>query len=108
MSKKAAMLRLMLVSGAFLVVWTTTQGVVAGQKALVPKPQDTAALGEDEVKKLLFLIDTNQAGKITKQQWMKFMEAEFDRLDKNKSGELDAKELAQSQLRVSPFAKLGK
>ena len=107
MSKKAAMLRLMLVSGAFLVVWTT-QGVVAGQKASVPKPQDTAALGEDEVKKLLFLIDTNQAGKITKQQWMKFMEAEFDRLDKNKTGELDAKELAQSQLRVSPFAKLGK
>jgi hypothetical protein len=43
-----------------------------------------------------------------KQEWMKFMEAEFDRLDKNKSGELDAKELAQSKLQVSPFAKVGK
>jgi len=36
------------------------------------------------------------------------MEVEFDRLDKNKSGELDAAELAQSQLRASPFAKAGK
>jgi hypothetical protein len=39
---------------------------------------------------------------------MKFMEAEFDRLDKNKSGELDAKELAQSRLRVDPFTNVGK
>jgi hypothetical protein len=39
---------------------------------------------------------------------MKFMEAEFDRLDKDKTGELDAKELAQSRLRVSNFSKVGK
>jgi hypothetical protein len=78
------------------------------QKAAVPKAQDKLALGEDEVKQLLLLIDTSKAGKITKQEWMKFMEAEFDRLDKHKSGELDAKELAQSRLRVSPFAKVGK
>jgi hypothetical protein len=32
------------------------------------------------------------------------MEAEFERLDKDKSGELDVKELAQSKLRVSHFA----
>jgi hypothetical protein len=32
---------------------------------------------------------------------MRFMEAEFDRLHKNKSGELGAKELAQSKLPVS-------
>jgi hypothetical protein len=34
---------------------------------------------------------------------MKFMEAEFDRLDKDKSGDLDAKDLQQSKLRVSHF-----
>jgi hypothetical protein len=39
---------------------------------------------------------------------MKFMEAEFDRLDKNKSGELDANELAKSRLRVSHFLSVGK
>jgi hypothetical protein len=39
---------------------------------------------------------------------MKFIEAEFDRLDKDKTGVLDAKELAQSRLRASPFATVGK
>ena len=31
---------------------------------------------------------------------MSFMEAEFNRLDKNKDGELDVKELTQSQVRL--------
>jgi len=39
---------------------------------------------------------------------MKFMEEEFDRLDKDKSGELDPKELSQSRLRPATFAKVGK
>jgi Ca2+-binding EF-hand superfamily protein len=45
---------------------------------------------------LLLLMDTDKSGKISKQEWMKFMEAEFDRLDKDKKGQLDAKELEQS------------
>jgi hypothetical protein len=57
---------------------------------------------------LLLLIGGDENGKITKQAWMKFMEAEFDRLDKDKSGDLDAKDLAQSSLRVSHFARVGK
>jgi Ca2+-binding EF-hand superfamily protein len=57
---------------------------------------------------LLLLIDTNKTGKITKQEWMKFMEEEFDRLDKNKSGEIDAKKLARSRLLARPFASAGK
>jgi hypothetical protein len=39
---------------------------------------------------------------------MKFMEAEFDRLDKPKTGYLDIKELMQSKLRVSHFSSVGK
>jgi hypothetical protein len=35
-------------------------------------------------------------------------EAEFDRLDKNKNGELDPKELTQSKLRASPSTAVGK
>ena len=38
--------------------------------------------------------------KISKQEFMSFMEAEFDRLDKDKSGELDPKELTQSRIRA--------
>jgi hypothetical protein len=39
---------------------------------------------------------------------MKFMAAEFERLDKSKNGDLDAKELRQSRLRVSRFTSAGK
>jgi Ca2+-binding EF-hand superfamily protein len=81
----------------------------AGQKASSPKAQDKQALGEDEVKQLLLLMDTDKSGKISKKEYMSFMEAEFDRLDKDKSGELDPKELTQSQLRVShSFTSVGK
>ncbi len=62
---------------------------------------DTVALGADEVKQLLALMDTDKNGKISKAEFMKFMEEEFERLDKDKSGELDPKELTQSQVRPS-------
>ena len=51
---------------------------------------------------LLLLMETNKNGKISKQECMKFMETEVDRLDKDNSGDLDAKDLKQSKLRVSP------
>jgi EF hand domain-containing protein len=94
-----------------IAILATTWGMVgtAGvQKAAVPKPQDKFAIGEDEAKQLLLLVDTDKKGKVSKQEWMKFMEAEFDRLDKTKSGELDVEELMQSKLRVSPFLSVGK
>jgi len=83
-------------------------GTAVAQRAAVPKPQDKLALGENEVKQLLLLMDTDQSGKISKQEWMKFMEAEFDRLDKDKKGQLDVKELSQSKLRVSRPVNVGK
>lgn len=68
------------------------------------KKQNAVALGTDEVKQLLILMDTDKNGKISKAEFMKFMEAEFDRLDKDKSGELDPKELTQSLVRPSKGA----
>ena len=55
-------------------------------------------------------MDTDKSGKISIQEWMKFMEAEFDRLDHDKTGELDPKELRQSKVRVKPvrFSEVGK
>ena len=99
---------LVIVAVAILVMTSGILGTAVAQKAAVPKPQDKLAIGEDEAKELLLLIDSDKKGKISKQQWMKFMEAEFDRLDKTKSGELDVTELMQSQLRVSPFLSVGK
>ncbi len=76
-------------------------GGAAAQKTdkVVPKQQRTIALGEDEVKQLIALMDADKNGKISRQEFMKFMEAEFDRLDKDKSGELDQKELEESLIR---------
>jgi len=49
---------------------------------------------------LLRLMDTDKNGKVSKKEFMDFMEAEFDRLDKDKNGELDPSELAG--LRIAP------
>jgi EF hand len=97
-----------IVAIAVLAVTSLLLGNAAAQRQAVPKPQDKLVLGEPEVKQLLLLLDTDKSGKISKEEWMKFMEAEFDRLDKNKTGQLDAKELGQSKLRVSHPVNVGK
>jgi EF hand len=91
-----------------LVATLALLGTAIAQKAAGPKPQDKLALGEEQAEQLLLLIDTDKSGKISKQEWMKFMEAEFDRLDKDKKGQLDVKELTQSKLRVRHFISVGK
>ena len=71
--------------GVLLALVGTTAAVVGAafaQRAAVPQPQDKTALAEANAKELLLLMDTDKSGKISKQEWMKFMEAEFDRLDK--------------------------
>jgi Ca2+-binding EF-hand superfamily protein len=88
---------------AVLVTAEAMLGTASAQKASVPKPQNKLALGEDQVKQLLLLMDTDKHGKISKQEYMKFMEAEFERLDKNKSGELNVKTLTQSSLTATHF-----
>ena len=77
-------------------------------KASVPKPQDKVAIGENEFKQLLLLMDVNKDGKISKQECMRFMEAEFDRFDKKHNGELDVKEVTQSNYRLTHFTSVGK
>ena len=69
-------------------------------KKVPPKEQRVEA-GEKEAKKLLLLMDKDQNGKVSKKEFMDFMEAEFERLDVNKDGELDVQELTKSQVRVS-------
>jgi hypothetical protein len=85
---------LLLESGAFVAA-------VVAQKVdkSISQQQRTLALGEAEVKQLVLLMDADKNGKISRQEFMNFMGAEFDRLDKDKSGELDVNELKQSQLR---------
>jgi hypothetical protein len=87
---------------ALLVIAGTMLGN-AQQKASVPRPQDKMAMGEDSIKQLLTLMVIDKNGGVTKQEFLKFMAAEFDRLDKNRAGELNVKELTRSNLSASGY-----
>jgi len=97
-----------LLPAAFLLAGAAFVTTAAPQKQNVPKAQDKVLLGEEEVKQLLLMMDADKNGKISKKEFMNYMSAEFDRLDKDKSGELDQKELAESEFRPAARAPLGK
>ena len=62
------------------------------------------------IKQLLLVMDTDERGKISKQEWMAFVESEFDRLDLEKKGELDQSAIRQSMAYVPHvrFSDLGR
>jgi len=93
-----------IVAVAALVAAGTMLRTASAQKAAIPKPQDRLAMGEDGVKQLLAFMETDKKGMVSKQEFMKFMEAEFERLDKDKKGQLNARELTQSTLSVNRYA----
>lgn len=92
------------VSAALVPIWA------AQKQPAAPKPPDKATVIDENVKQMLLLMDTDKNGKISRDEWMKFMAAEFDRLDKDKSGELDPKELLKERMsfRAFHFAQQGK
>ena len=69
------MLRVIVSIAVLVVTWVLLGNAVARRHA-VPTAQDKLVLGEPEVKQLLLLMDTDKSGKISKEEWMKFMEAE--------------------------------
>jgi Ca2+-binding EF-hand superfamily protein len=58
--------------------------------------------GEELVRQLLRLMDKDRNGQVSRAEFMSFMEAEFNRLDVDHSGELSPGELSHTILRVSP------
>jgi Ca2+-binding EF-hand superfamily protein len=98
MLKKSGVVLAMIIIGV-LGRLGAVQSTAVGQQASVAKPQANVTLGEGEVKKLLLLMETDSDGKVSKQVFMNFMEAEFDRLDQKKEGKLDVKELTQPSTR---------
>lgn len=85
-------------------IWAGTWvGTAFAREQTPPPAPDKVALGQDEVKQLILLMDQNKNGKVSEQEFMNFMRAEFMRLDKDHTGELDVKELEDSQIRVSHF-----
>lgn len=104
MSKRKSIVSIVVV---FVATWAVP-GNAAEQRDTLPKPPDKQTLRADQVKQLLLLMDTDESGKISKQEWLKFMEAEFDRLDKDRSGILNTKALAPSPLHTRHFADMGR
>ena len=77
----------------------TILGVGFAQKN-VPRQPDRHVMAIEKIKQLLLVMETDKRGKISKQQWMAFMENEFDRLDVEKKGELDQTSIRQSMAYV--------
>jgi EF hand len=75
---------------------------LSGWQAVLGVEPSKVERGEPEVKQLLKLMDTDQSGKVSREEFMRFMAAEFDRLDVNKDGELDVRELTQLRVRPRP------
>ena len=98
MLKKKAIVLLVMIIGV-LAPFGAMRSIAGAQNALAPNPQANVARGEGEVKKLLLLMETDSDGKVSKRMFMSFMEAEFDRLDQKRVGELDVKELTQQPVR---------
>jgi hypothetical protein len=82
----------------WLAVFIATYAVApsSAQKANVPIHQDVVALAQPKVTEVLLLMDTDRNGKISKKEFINLMEAVFDRLDKDKKGELDPRQFRQS------------
>jgi hypothetical protein len=100
--RKPSKMKLLIGIAVFLAALTVF-GTAAAQKASVPKPQDRLAIGEENVRQLLLLMDSDKNGMVSKQAYMRFMEAEFQRLDKANHGQLNTRQLTQSNLSASRF-----
>jgi uncharacterized protein HemX len=98
-TKLASVVLIAGVIGLGMIVGAGVKAQDSNQKAATQNEKKLAA-GEKEAKKMLLLMDTDKSGKVSKQEFMSFMEAEFERLDINKDGELDVKELTDSRVQV--------
>jgi hypothetical protein len=68
---------------------------LAGPRAFAAGSVDKVEEGLPWSKQLLLLMDTDKNGKVSHQEFMTYMDAEFTHLDTNKDGELDVRELTQ-------------
>jgi Ca2+-binding EF-hand superfamily protein len=78
---------------AVLAAASISTSVIAAD---APKGSGTAAANR-YTQALITRMDVDRNGKVTKEEFMKFMEAEFNALDKDKSGMLDTTEIIDKE-----------
>ena len=66
---------------------------VAGLTACAETREQRLSMGEMSAQRMLDLADVNKDGNVTKEEFLKFMGDEFDRLDRNKDQRLSREEL---------------
>jgi EF hand len=74
-----------LIATSFVVGAISTSALAASKR--------TAAAAERDVRQLVRLMDKDQNGVVSKDEFMAFMGETFDRLDANKSGTLEQREV---------------
>jgi hypothetical protein len=83
MARKASAL----IATTFVVCTVSTPVLAVGKR--------TAATAESDVRQLIYLMDKNKDGVVSKDEFMQFMGKAFDRMDVDKSGALEQKEMRQ-------------
>ena len=78
-------------STIFLVGVSLAVGVIS--TSTIAQSKNTKATATRDVRQLLQLMDKDKNGTVSKQEFMDFMSQTFDRLDVNKSGQLEQEEL---------------
>jgi hypothetical protein len=78
---------------AMLAATTLAGAAMAADPAPASATPSPVVKGQYSTKQLLLLMDQDRNGKVSKDEFMAFMSAEFDSLDVNKDGSLDVAEL---------------
>jgi Ca2+-binding EF-hand superfamily protein len=76
-----------------IAVMATSFIVGTMSTAALAVSKQTASTADRDVRTLVKMMDKDQNGTVSKDEFMEFMGKEFDRLDKDKSGTLEPKEL---------------
>jgi uncharacterized protein YabN with tetrapyrrole methylase and pyrophosphatase domain len=79
-------------TGKFAVFLAVSFAAATASDIAFAVNRHAVAAGEGQVRQLLLLMDQDQSGQVSRTEFMGFMEAEFDALDVDRSGELNPEE----------------